>query len=330
MLYTTAADTLSSEAAFTYNASTNILSLDSIIGIASSTIGGGTPGTGLTIFGGATTTQSATTTKNHYIGQDLQVASLTSALLTTNADGLVLEYGGSSNPCTSQLPTTISVLGALGGCVSINNAFWSGAQLTVGNGGTGATTFGQGWIHSSGGTTALTSSTSPTVNYVVATSTTIASVFPYASTTAISSSNLTSGNCVQAGTGGLLTTAAAPCGSGGGGGLGGGFTQLATSTSMIIDICDSTNATSSILALGVSSSNIAVTMSGSNCLGKDMYVDVWAPLTGVIGTTTFSGVYWNGQINPGSNVVNGLTDRFRFAITASSTTFISAKLDSTY
>lgn len=49
-------------------------------------------------------------------------------------------------------------------------------------------------------------------NYI-ATSTS-ASLFPYASTTAISSSILTSGRCVQAGTGGLLTAAAAACGTG--------------------------------------------------------------------------------------------------------------------
>lgn len=55
------------------------------------------------------------------------------------------------------------------------------------NGGTGASTFGQGWIYSSGGTGALAASTSPTVNYIIATSTTAASVFPYASTTALSS-----------------------------------------------------------------------------------------------------------------------------------------------
>lgn len=54
-------------------------------------------------------------------------------------------------------------------------------------------------------------------NLYTATSTTLASTFPYASTTAISSSNLTSGNCVQAGTGGLLTTTGSACGSGGSG-----------------------------------------------------------------------------------------------------------------
>lgn len=54
-------------------------------------------------------------------------------------------------------------------------------------------------------------------DYFTSTSTTVASTFPYASTTAISSSNLTSGNCVQAGTGGLLTTTGSACGAGGSG-----------------------------------------------------------------------------------------------------------------
>ncbi len=41
-------------------------------------------------------------------------------------------------------------------------------------------------------------------------------VLTYASTTAFSASNLTSGNCVQASTGGMLTTTGSACGSGGG------------------------------------------------------------------------------------------------------------------
>lgn len=60
-------------------------------------------------------------------------------------------------------------------------------------------------------------------NRFTATSTSQASVFPYASTTAISVSSLTNGNCVQAGVGGFLTTVGSPCGSGGG-----GITQIDT------------------------------------------------------------------------------------------------------
>ena len=55
--------------------------------------------------------------------------------------------------------------------------------LAVAKGGTGQTSFGQGWLNSDG--TTLTSTTSPTVAYFTATSTAQASTFPYASTTAL-------------------------------------------------------------------------------------------------------------------------------------------------
>ena len=51
------------------------------------------------------------------------------------------------------------------------------SPLSVANGGTGASIFGQGWIYSNGGTGALVASTSPTVNYITATSTTATSTF---------------------------------------------------------------------------------------------------------------------------------------------------------
>ncbi len=57
--------------------------------------------------------------------------------------------------------------------------------LDVNKGGTGANSFGQGWLYSTGGTSALAASTSPTVNYITATSTSIASTIPYASSTAL-------------------------------------------------------------------------------------------------------------------------------------------------
>lgn len=51
---------------------------------------------------------------------------------------------------------------------------WTGT-LSVARGGTGQSAFGQGWLHSDG--TTITSSTSPTVNYLTATSTTATSTF---------------------------------------------------------------------------------------------------------------------------------------------------------
>jgi len=53
--------------------------------------------------------------------------------------------------------------------------------LAVAKGGTGQTSFGQGWLNSDG--SALSASTSPTVNYLTATSTTATSTFPYLSVT---------------------------------------------------------------------------------------------------------------------------------------------------
>jgi hypothetical protein len=55
------------------------------------------------------------------------------------------------------------------GSLTLTNA------LAIANGGTGSSSFGQGWLYSSGGTGALAASTSPTVNYIVATSTTATS-----------------------------------------------------------------------------------------------------------------------------------------------------------
>ena len=77
-----------------------------------------------------------------------------------------------------------------------------------------------GYLTSSG---IESTSTNPFMaTYFVATSTSQASSFLYASTTALSATNLfasslTSGDCVQASTGGLLTTTGSACGSGSGG-----------------------------------------------------------------------------------------------------------------
>ncbi|VAW32782.1 hypothetical protein MNBD_CPR01-592, partial [hydrothermal vent metagenome] len=61
------------------------------------------------------------------------------------------------------------------GSAHISGALTLGNALSVSNGGTGSTSFGQGWIYSTGGANVLSASTSPTVNYITATSTTATS-----------------------------------------------------------------------------------------------------------------------------------------------------------
>jgi hypothetical protein len=99
----------------------------------------------------------------------------TSSLGITGGGG-----GGGVTSITATSPLT-------GGTITTSGSIGLGT-VGIGNGGTGQTSFGQGWIASNG--TVFTSSTSPTVNYITATSTAMASQFPYASTTAFTSSNL--------------------------------------------------------------------------------------------------------------------------------------------
>jgi hypothetical protein len=106
--------------------------------------------TGDTISGDLTvtgTTTVATTTASR-----LSVSELTSALVQTGSDGLLAEYAGTS--CTNQVFTALSALG-VATCSSINNAYWSGTDLSVSNGGTGASTFTNNRVLTGNGTSAL-------------------------------------------------------------------------------------------------------------------------------------------------------------------------------
>lgn len=81
---------------------------------------------------------------------------------------------------------------------------------SVNQGCTGINAFGQGWLYSTGGNSALAASTSPTVNYIIATSTR-ASIFPYASSTVLTAgqiydSGLSSSRIPYTSTNGLFVT----------------------------------------------------------------------------------------------------------------------------
>ena len=105
---------------------------------------------------------------------------------TRITDGTGLTWSGNTlNVDTSQNIATLSNLTSNGfvktsggvGTLSVDTTSYLSGTVGVANGGTGATTFGQGWLHTVGGTSAFTSSTSPTVRYITATSTTATSTF---------------------------------------------------------------------------------------------------------------------------------------------------------
>jgi hypothetical protein len=82
-------------------------------------------------------------------------------------------------PYASSTAYTISqnlYVGNLNGPLQANNGLVSATtSVGVNYGGTGVSSFGQGWIYSNGGTGTLAASTSPTVAYIYATSTTATS-----------------------------------------------------------------------------------------------------------------------------------------------------------
>ncbi len=100
---------------------------------------------------------------------------------------------GSTGALTLSLPSLLAFTNASSTQLSVFNKAYFGATatssfssagvltlasaLTVGNGGTGVTSFNQGWLSSPGDGAAITASTSPTVNYITATSTTATSTF---------------------------------------------------------------------------------------------------------------------------------------------------------
>lgn len=129
-----------------------------------------------------------------------------------------------------------------------------------------------------------------TARVFTATSTLAASTFPYASTTALSVSGLTSGNCVQAGTGGLLVSASAACGSGSG-----SSGNVATSTSEtqgFLAYWTSTAATPATLgkvATGTVSSGTGISVTaGQSIIGSGLTITNTSPLSGLVAAFPFA------------------------------------------
>jgi hypothetical protein len=160
-------------------------------------------------------------------GLNTTALNVTGSATSTFAQGISIAAGcfSISNNCLSlstlngTVPTTRGGTGidssALTGIAVIDAGVWSASStLGVYRGGTGASTFGQGWIFSNGGVGALAASTSPTVNYIYATSTTATSTFAGGLQVGTSTNHgfLVYNNALTAGNGLALTTSAAGSG----------------------------------------------------------------------------------------------------------------------
>ncbi len=135
--------------------------------------------------GGSGTVNSGTANQLAYYAADgttlSGIATSTLGLLTTDvAEGSNLYF--TNTRFDSRFITQLAATTSVSSITALPNLALSTTQLTSGTlgvarGGTGATSFGQGWLYSDGGTNSLAASTSPTVNYVTATSTTATSTF---------------------------------------------------------------------------------------------------------------------------------------------------------
>ncbi len=105
---------------------------------------------------------------------------ITQSATTSAIWGKIGFYGSSTSYFTNLTVTgNATTTNATSTFLYVSNALSLANALTVANGGTGAISYGQGWVYSSGGTGALAASTSPTVNYITSTSTTATSTFGY-------------------------------------------------------------------------------------------------------------------------------------------------------
>ncbi len=114
---------------------------------------------------------------------------------------------------------------------------------------------------------------------------------------------------------------------------GGLYSEMASSTLFTYDFCTSSN---NITYNATSTSALVKFTNANKCTGKSVIFNVVAPVSGNIGSTTFSGgsgsgsIVWDGAINPGNSVINSTTDRFVFTSSATSTYYIQADLSGTF
>lgn len=118
----------------------------------------------------ASTTMISATTASTSVLYDSFLGTPAGAFLAVNPQGQVIS---TTTPSSGGITSIIGGQGIAGGsCSGPTCTISLSVPESVTVGGTGVQTFGQGWINSPGGISALSASTSPTVNYLTSTSTT--------------------------------------------------------------------------------------------------------------------------------------------------------------
>jgi hypothetical protein len=321
--------------------------------IASTTICGGNGGGGsgtintgtvgqIPIYTAGTAISPAGSNANIYVGYGSgRVAATGANNISLGASSLTALTSGNSNACIGVdcLQGITSGTGNFGGGVNSAESLKTGSNDAFILDDTSSTSisnfmdFGDtifvSDIPNGGGMSA------PFTGLVGINTTTPATAFAVNGTTTLSGGGLVSlSNATSTFVGGIIATCFATstggnCITGGSGGGGGGGTQgpvsatLATSTSMNIDFLNyaSTSATA-YLTMGVGTANIAVSFTDySSCLpgGNIVLYDMSRITASTIGSTTFPTIAttsWNGGIFPGTTVINGSTDAFKFTCMA--------------
>ncbi len=238
------------------------------------TIGSSTPNTGAFTTLSASSTVSGTGFSTYLasppaIGGSTPAAGSFTALTGTNVTDSALTSGRCVQTSTGGLLTTTSGACATGGGLTslFGNTGPTITALVVPNGDSLGVS-GTGTIDATtllAGTWAIPGTIGSTTKNTGAFTTLLAS-------TSITDSALTSGNCVQAGTAGLLTTTAGPCGAGGGG-VSSVFGSTGTITALTIPSGDS-------LTVSGTGTNNATSINGITITGT--------PATGNVPTATSS------------------------------------------